>query len=300
MENKLLNADISEAISGLQASMKEFLLKRKLYRLLLRGKGLEFETYRQFTPEDDASSIDWKASARSNSLLVKQYREERNLKVIFLIDVGDNMVFGSTNKLKCEYAAEVAAAFSHLIISSGDRPGFIFFSDEVTEYIKPAGGEKHFNIFVDYVTDIKNYHSFSNLKKALDFTSEYIKKDVESVIILSDFLSFDQETSTSLSLVARKFETTALMIRDPLDNALPEVSSEIVMEDPRTGQQLLVNPKVAKEAYELNVAKQREAIRDSCISNNIDLLELETNQPFVPTLSNFLRSRIKQKQSIAT
>jgi len=297
-KKRFLNADIARAISDLQASMKEFLLKRRLYNLLLRGKGLEFEAYRSFAPDDDAGSIDWKASMRANSLLVKQYRNERNLKVVFLVDVGENMVFGSAEKLKCEYAAEVVGAFSHLVTTTGDRSGYIFFSDEVKFYLKPSRGKKHFSQFVDYITNAQNYGKFSNLNKGLEFALRYINRDVESLIIISDFLSFGPEIKTNLSLVAKKFETTALMIRDKLDNTLPDVFEEIVVEDPKSGQQLLVNPKVARAAYESYARAQQESIKQLCLVNNIDLLEVLTDKPFVPTLASFLKGRVKQRARI--
>jgi len=296
MENRiLLKVDIAGAISNLQASMKEFLLKKRLYRLLLRGKGLEFESYNSYSPGDDASLIDWKASMRSNNILVKQYRDERNLKVIFLVDVGENMVFGSSEKLKCEYTAEIVAAFSHLITTAGDKSGFVFFSDKVKDYIKPSRGKNHLSQFVDYITNTENYGGFSDLSRGLEFVLDYVRKDVESVVIVSDFLSFDEKIKSNLSSVANKFETTILMVRDPLDNTLPDVAGEIVVEDPRTGQQLLINPKVAKESYESYSNARQEEIRNVCLSNNIDILEILTDTPFVPTLSSFLKGRVKQK-----
>ena len=72
------------------------------YTSIFRGKGLEFDTYRNYSPGDDASFIDWKASARANELLVKEYVEERDVKIFFLVDVSSSMVFGSTEKLKNE------------------------------------------------------------------------------------------------------------------------------------------------------------------------------------------------------
>lgn len=297
-KERVLKADIAGAISDLQASMKEFLLKRKLYRLLLRGKGLEFESYRKYAPDDDATAIDWKASKRANNLLVKQYRDERNLKVVFLVDVGENMVFGSVDKLKCEYTAEVVAAFSHLISTTGDKPGFVFFSDQVKDYMKPSRGKRHFSQFMDYIKKPENYGKPSDLNKGLEFAINYVGRDVESLIIVSDFLSYNEETKSNLSLVSNKFETTVLMVRDPLDNTLPAVSGELVVEDPNTGQQLLVNPKVAKDAYE-NYTKNRIAeIRKVCLSNGIDLLEISTDKPFVPTLSGFLKGRVKQRSRL--
>ena len=129
MNQKKLNVDIAGSISELQSMLKEFRLKKRIYKLFFRGKGLEFESYRVFSPDDDAADIDWKASSRSQQLLVKQYREERDLKIMFLIDVGSNMVLGSGKKVKCEFVTELAAAFSDVILSVNDRIGFFLFSD---------------------------------------------------------------------------------------------------------------------------------------------------------------------------
>lgn len=293
--NRSLNVDIPGSISEFQSAMKEFLLKRRLYRILLRGKGLEFEAYRNYSQDDDSSTIDWKASSRANTLLVKQYRDERNLKVIFLIDMGENMVSGSAAKLKCEYMAEVISAFAHLIITTGDKPGFIFFNDEVRDFMKPAGGTQHFSRFVDYIRRPENYHGASDLKKAFEFLLSYVNRSVESAVLVSDFVSFDETLKKDLSLISSRFETTMLMIRDSLDNTLPDLSAEIVLEDPRTGEQLLVNPKIAKKVYESISLEQQKLIRASASQNNIDLLEMMTSKPFVPTLSEFLKGRIKTK-----
>ncbi|MBI2452384.1 DUF58 domain-containing protein [Candidatus Pacearchaeota archaeon] len=293
-KKRSLSVDIGGSITEFQAVMKEFLLRNKLYKILIRGKGLEFESFRNYAPDDDATAIDWKASKRANTLLVKQYREERNLKIVFIVDMSENMVFGSTQKLKCEYAAEVVASFAHLIITSGDKAGLIVFSDYVRDYLKPGGGLKHFHRLVSLLTNPFNYGKYSNLHKAFDFAINYLHKDIISVVIVSDFINFNEALVKPLSLIANKFETVALMIRDPLDVTLPQVSGEVVVEDSRTGQQLLINPKIAKEAYE-QIARQRERIiREECLKHNVDLLEMMTDHKFVPTLSAFLKGRVKK------
>jgi len=96
MERKL-NLDIAGAVSEFEAYMREFLVKKIIYKIIFRGKGLEFDSYREFYPDDDAKDIDWKASTKANKLLVKQYVEERDLNIMFVIDISDNMLFGSTD-----------------------------------------------------------------------------------------------------------------------------------------------------------------------------------------------------------
>ena len=58
-----LNLDIPASVSEFEAVMNKVLPKRVLYKMLLRGKGLEFDGYRNYSPEDDASVIDWKANS---------------------------------------------------------------------------------------------------------------------------------------------------------------------------------------------------------------------------------------------
>ncbi len=290
---KSLNVDIGRSIADFKAAMREFELKYKLYRIILRGKGLEFDSYREYAPDDDAESIDWKASMRANKLLAKRYKEERNLKVVFIIDIGENMVFGSTAKLKCEYAVETIAAFAHLIVTSGDKIGYVLFNETVKDYVKPVAGLKQFNRMIADITKPEIYKGMSNLNNAFDFVLNYVN-GVESLIVVSDFLTFDQGAAKKLSLIANKIETLALMVKDPLDRTLPDVSGELVVEDPRTGQQLLVNPKVVRNVYEKFSKEQEDFLRKVCLRHDIDLLELITDKGFVPHLSEFLKGRVKK------
>ncbi len=291
-KKRSLNVDIAGSISDFKAAMKKFELKYKLYRLIIRGKGLEFDSYRDYSSDEDAGSIDWKASMRANKLLAKRYKEEKNLKVVFVIDVGDNMVSGSSSKLKCEYATEIISAFAHLIISSGDRIGYVLFNNEIVDYVKPSAGMRQFNRLVSDLINPEKYSNMSDINKALDFVLNYVGH-VESIIIVSDFLNFDENSAKKLSLIANKIETLALMIKDPIDRSLPDISGELVLEDPKTGQQLLINPKIIRGAYEKISSQNEEYLRKICLRYNIDLLELITNKSFIPFLSDFLKSRIK-------
>lgn len=290
-EKRRLNADIASSISQLQSVLKQFEKKQKIYRLIIRGKGLEFETYRNFDPDDDASLIDWKASKRANKLLTKQFKEEKDLKIMFLIDISENMVSGSTEKLKCEYSAEVSGALAHMIMGEGDKAGFIYFNEKVLKYISPSRGKRHFGQFLDDITNAENYFGSSNLKMVFDFAFNYFPKSIESVIIISDFASFNKEAKKSLLTVAKKFETLLLSVKDPIDKTLPEFSEEIVIEDPETGQQMLINPAIAKKIYEQHMLEKERFLKQACTKNNIDFLELMTDKPFVPTLATFLKER---------
>jgi len=290
-EQPKLNVDITGSVSEFEALMKEFVLKTKLYRMLFIAKALDFDGYRDYSTLDDASAIDWKASVRANKILVKKYKEEENLRVVFVVDMGENMVLGSGEKLKCEYAAEVVGALAHFIMSSGDRVGMVIFSKDVIDYLMPARSDNHFRAIVEILTNSENYYGGSNLKKALEYLLDYVRSN--AIIIVSDFSGFNKETKEVLNLVASKFETMALIIKDPIDKTLPDVSGELIVEDPKTGEQILINPKIARKTYEKNVREKEKFLIKSLTESGVDFTELMTNVPFVPVLADFLRTRVK-------
>src|SRR3989338_9186532 len=128
-----LNINFPKAVARFELAMKEkFLSKTVFYKRAFGGKGAEFESYKNYSFGDDASLIDWKATMRAGGEpLIRQYLEERDLKIFFIVDVGENMVLGSGEKLKNETAAEIAASLAHLIIISGDSIGYLLYSDKI-------------------------------------------------------------------------------------------------------------------------------------------------------------------------
>jgi uncharacterized protein (DUF58 family) len=289
MEKCTLNLDIDEKINEFKSMLKEFGLKRK--KVVFRGKGLEFDGYRDFTQDDDAKEIDWKSSSRAQKLLVKQYKEERDLKIVFLIDVGTNMVSGSTEKIKCEFATELIAALADLIIHSEDRIGFLLFNDVINPFVECKGGDKHFQFFMDILSDCSNYGGKSSLDKALDFAINSFDNSIFSVIIVSDFLNITKETESKLGLLAYRFETIAIQIRDPLDITLPEINGEVVIESPLTSQQIIVNPKIMKNVYEKYTSEQERVLKQIFEKSGVDYLSLTTDKSFAPPLAMFLKER---------
>ncbi len=292
MVERKLNLDIAGAVSELEMLVKKVLPKNVMYQLLL-SKGLEFDGYRDYTQNDDAALIDWKASVRGKKLLVRKYIEERDLKFVFIVDVSDNMVFGSTEKLKCEYTAEFTAALSHLILTTGDRIGFFLFNDNIVKSRPPELGNRQFEIFVNYLSDPLDYGGVSDLNHVLDSIINLIDRSTSMVFLISDFVKVDESHKRKMEVLASLFETVAIVVRDPLDKTLPEINKEVVIEDTGTGEKLLINPEVAKRVYEMNATNQLNLVKKIFKDCNIDFLELSTDKPASVEIAGFLKERIK-------
>jgi uncharacterized protein (DUF58 family) len=286
------NVDIAGSVSELELLLRKVLPRNIVWKMIL-SKGLEFDGYRDFSPSDDAVNIDWKASVRAKRTLVKKYIEERDRKFIFFVDVSENMVFGSTEKIKCEYISEMVSSIAHLILTSGDRVGFVLFNDRVVRFKIPELGKRLFDIFVHELTNPENYGGFSNLDNVLESTLKTVDKSTSMIFIVSDFINLDESYRKNLEILANLFETVAIIVRDPLDKRLPNVNSEIVIENPNSGEKLLINPKIAKKAYEENALHQLNKVKEIFKENSIDFIELSTDESFTINIAEFLKQRAK-------
>ena len=109
------------------------------YRSGFRGKGMEFDSIRQYIPGDDVRAIDWNVTARYNKAFVKQFVEEREMNIFLLIDMSRSNSFGR----KKDLIAVLSATLALSAIRNNDRVGAIFFTEEVEHFISSKNGKKH-------------------------------------------------------------------------------------------------------------------------------------------------------------
>jgi len=262
------------------------------YLSLFKGKGLDFAGYREYTHQDDSSDIDWKASLRSNQTLIKKMEEERNIKVFFLFDVSDSMLFASTKKLKCEYGAEIVASLCFGVLSAGDNVGVVMFSDKVNKLIPLNMGPQHYYSIIKELSDPSNYGGRFNFGQTLKFLNSYLPSN-SIVIVVSDFIGLGNNWKTHFKIASRKFDFLFLvMVRDPVDNKLPEDTGQVTVQDPFSTTKLLVDPEFMGQAYMDKSREIRQKIKYDFLKEGCDTLELVTTDPFERKVSGFFaRSR---------
>jgi uncharacterized protein (DUF58 family) len=257
------------------------------YLSLFKGKGLEFAGYRTYTYADDSEEIDWKASLRAGETLVKLMEEERNTKVYFLFDVGNSMLFASTNQLKCEYGAEVIASICFEILKAGDNAELIMFSDKINKIVPSRTGAEQYYRIVKELSNPLNYGGNFDFTQILKYVDGYIPEN-SIIIIVSDFIGLDNNWMTYFRIAAKRFDLVfAIMIRDPVDNNMPEDTGQIALEDPYSKTKLLVDPDGVSDSYAQRSYSIKQKIKEELLKCGCDTLELVTNKSFERELSKF-------------
>lgn len=284
--------DVTPVIKALELTTKSALGGELLgsYKSRFKGRGLEFEGYKDYTTSDDAQRIDWKASSRANKLLVKEYTEERNLNIFFLIDVSNSMVYTTGRKLKAEYVGELISSLSFLMIKNRDHVGFAMFTDKIVKQQAPKGGTLQYYEIIDSLLNPQNYGGDKDLRKALEFAFEYMKPK-SMLILITDFIGLKPDWQELLKNNARRFDIITFMIRDPADLVLPKSQREVLLKDPFSNRRVSLRGEKVRERYAEYVKQQEKNIADFFTGLGISFLRLDTSKPFVEDVISLFKER---------
>ncbi|MBK7762843.1 MAG: DUF58 domain-containing protein [Bacteroidetes bacterium] len=119
---------------------------RRLYR---RGLSTEFEHVKEYTRGDDSRSINWKASARRDQLMVNSFMDEKSQQIFCLIDKGRMMKMSFNGITLLDYAINATLMFSYVALQKDDKIGLITFAEKTHEVLQPAKLKKQFNVIME-------------------------------------------------------------------------------------------------------------------------------------------------------
>jgi uncharacterized protein (DUF58 family) len=255
---------------------------------------MDFDEVREYTPGDDVRSIDWSATARAGHVFVKKYREERQLTVIFVVDLSASGSLGAGESSKREQAVEMAGVLALGAVHSDHRVGLVAFTDHVESFVPPARGRSHAFRLVHDLVALEPEGRGTNLASALRLVRERVKRRA-LVVILSDFLLGKDgmgEVRPELRFLARKHDVVAIRVGDKLDRGLPAVGL-LTLEDAETGIVVEVDTGSAAVRARVDaIARDTdERVRSLVRNARVDLLEVDTLRPYLGSLIGFFRAR---------
>ncbi len=259
------------------------------YQSVFKGRGMNFEEVRPYSPGDEIRAIDWNVTARTGEPYIKKFTEEREMTVIILLDVSASGNFGSVEQSKRELAAEVAAILAFSAIHNNDKVGLILFSDRVELFIPPKKGRLHILRLIREMIYFSPKGRGTDLAGALEYMNKVVTRRAV-VFLISDFLTGD--FTRPLTVSAKRHDMVALPIVDPAEEVLPDVGV-ILLEDPETGEQIEVNTSsrpLSRDYAELATLRSKE-LGTLFGARGVDVVPLRTDGDYLPVLRNFFDRR---------
>jgi len=112
----------------------------RLGSLRARGGDTEFERLRPYQGGDEVRHVDWRASARRDELVVRQFQAESNQNVVFALDVGRGMRGETGGLMAIDHAINAALLTADVALRGGDKAGLMVFDDVPRRFVSPTGG----------------------------------------------------------------------------------------------------------------------------------------------------------------
>ncbi len=282
------------------------------YHSTFKGQGVEFDEVRPYLFGDDVRAIDWNVTAKTGTPHIKRFAEERELTILFLVDVSGSQTYGSVGRSKMELAAEVTALLALTAIRNQDKIGLILFSDRLVKFLPPRKGrDSVMRLAREVLATEEEAAGGTDLEGMLKFLNG-VQKRRAVVFLVSDFLGVEKWKSGKvekcgeggtcgnvwklLRATARHHDLICVPVSDPAESAIPDVGL-VELEDPETGDLQLVDTSSAsvRRAFAETAAREREELFKFFRKEGLETLAIDTSKPYIQDIRAFFKRRARKR-----
>ncbi|MDX1931375.1 MAG: DUF58 domain-containing protein [Capsulimonadales bacterium] len=228
---------------------KSHLTRQGVRRVRITGGGREFSALREYTPDDEFRTIDWKATARRGKVISRTFEAERSQDILLLIDLGRLMRQEIAQTQKLDHVVNAALMLSHVVASAEDRIGLLTFADEPKAWVPPRRGRAAAQEIIQALYAAQAMPVESDYRQAFRFLSARWRK--RSLAVLFTDLA-DPESSAMLLT-----EITQLASMHPVVC--------VTVADPLMSQRAKQRPGAVSQVYEKAVASEVLADRERAL-----------------------------------
>ena len=197
----------------------------------MRGQGLEFRSLRDYHEGDSIRAVDWRATSRRRKVIIREYQEEQDQQVLFLLDSGYrlNRIDDASGRLQFDSALEAVLLLSWISLKHGDSVGVGSFGSG-RRWLGPRKGISSFPVLMNGLYDLFSTPFPSSPFSALEDALVRLKRRT-FIILISNFREEDGE---SLSWILKRIEKRHLLLlvslkekeAETLASGLPRVPEE--------------------------------------------------------------------------
>lgn len=263
------------------------------YESVFKGRGMQFDEVREYMPGDDIRTIDWNVTARTGKPFIKRFVEEREMTVLFAVDLSASGEFGTVSKLKNELAAEFCAVLAFAAAKNNDKVGLLIFTDRIELFIPPKKGSRHILRLIRELLAFKMPKRKTNIPLALDYVAKVIRKRA-TLFLVSDFI--ETGFKKPLSLLNKRHDVICVPVRDRVEVAMPSVGL-IEVQDAETGEVMIVDTSSRRfrDQYGGHSSRRFDELQSMFRAGNVDFIPIATDRPYINDLIQFFHMRHRRR-----
>ena len=255
-----------------------------------QGFSVEFSEHRKYTAGDNIADVDWNVYAKTDRFYIKKFQAETNLTGYLVMDLSGSMGYTYRQELtKFEYGISLAAALGYLMIHQQDPVGLVAFDQQVRQSLPPRSKRSQLGNILSLLAKLKPSGETA-IAKSLHQVAGMLRHR-SLVMLFSDLLGEPDPIQRALHRLRHSGHDVILFhILDEAEALFP-FDGMCLMEDPETGERLLVDADAMKADYLDEVTAFQASYRKECLGARIDYVPLHTGMPFDKALMSYLLSR---------
>lgn len=259
------------------------------FKTAFKGSWLIFHDLREYVVWDSVKNIDWKTSAKHNDIYVKNYEEERNLKILFALDISKWIEFWSEEKTKLDLLIEIFFVLAFSASRDLDTLWVLIYNGDVYEYIAFKAWEENIFRAINRIYDLlKTNKVWEDLNTNLLKKIEWLKIKNSLIFVLSDKTDFEKSIFKVLWKVN---EIVYISIYDYFENNLSSDKLNLNLKWTKWFLNIFLGDDKKRQKY---ITLRHEKIKDfknKLRESSIDYIYMDTKSDSFRELLKFFKTR---------
>lgn len=269
-----------------------------LHRSPFHGFNVEFAEYRDYNPGDDLRRLDWRVFARTDRHYIKQYEEESNVRVTFLVDSSASMNYKGPRAAltKFDHASTLVVSLAMLLTKQQDPVGLVLFDEAATTVLPPSATQSQVQVICELLGGNRPARKTELGGLLLKMADQFRRRNV--LVIVSDLFTDLEALYGALNrLQFSGHEVLVMQVLDRDEMELP-FDGPTIFRDIEGDEELFAEPAAFRKSYQKAMVEFLAGVRKECGARGYDHVKFMTDEPLGDSLSLFLHSRLESDRAV--
>ncbi|KDD68339.1 membrane protein [Pseudomonas mandelii PD30] len=220
VDNTRVYPDFARLYGGQLLAVDNWLSQLGVRQRQRRGLGLEFHQLREFREGDSLRQIDWKATARQRTPIAREYQDERDQQIIFMIDCGRRMRSQDDELSHFDHALNACLLLSYVALRQGDAVGLSTFACDRPHYLAPVKGTEQLKVLLNTVYDLNSTQRPADYQAAANQLLARQKRRALVVLVTNLRDEDDEELLTAVKRLSKQHRVLVASLREDVLDTL--------------------------------------------------------------------------------
>jgi len=220
VDNTRVYPDFARLYGGQLLAVDNWLSQLGVRQRQRRGLGLEFHQLREFREGDSLRQIDWKATARQRTPIAREYQDERDQQIIFMLDCGRRMRSQDDELSHFDHALNACLLLSYIALRQGDAVGLSTFACDRPHYLAPVKGTEQLKVLLNTVYDLNSTQRPADYQAAANQLLARQKRRALVVLVTNLRDEDDEELLTAVKRMSKQHRVLVASLREDVLDTL--------------------------------------------------------------------------------